>query len=342
MVMSVRLKDIAERIGVSVTTVSLVLNNKPNKIPESTRTLIRNAAAEMNYRPNQIAISLKMKRTKTLGLIVPDIRNSFFSALARGIEERSRELGFTLLLCNTSDRHMRDIEYINMLTEKNVDGVLYCMSSDSNKEIFMESVNLLNANGLPFILVDRHFDMAGVMSITLDHQKGGYLATRHLLDLGHRTIACITGPTNLKDAEARLSGYKLALQEFGIEPHSELILEGNYDLNSGYQMTQALIARQTAFSALFACNDLMAYGAYKALREHGRTIPGDISIMGYDNSFLSDIFEVPLSTIHQPVEKLGIAATEQLIKLVADPNAEQSSVVFEPELIVRKSTAPFK
>lgn len=340
--MFVRLKDIADKVGVSVTSVSLVLNNKESKISESTKEKILQTAKEMNYKPNMVAISLKQRRSKTIGLIVPDIRNSFFSSLARGIEERCRELDFTLILCNTSDRHKRDIEYINMLAAKNVDGVLYCMSSDSNKEIFKESVSKLKANYIPFILVDRHFDIKGVTSITLDHRKGGYLATKHLLELGHRKIACITGPSNLTDAQDRVQGYVDALREYGLRKSKKLIKEGHYNLTSGIDMTNELIEEGVDFSAIFACNDLMAFGAYKALRDKGFSVPHDYSVMGYDDIFLSDIFEVPLSSIHQPVEELGNAATDRLVDIIDEKPSSTERVMLEPKLIVRESTAKYK
>lgn len=339
--MVVKLKDIADRVGVSVTAVSLVLNNKESKIAEKTKKRILQAAKDMNYRPNQVAISLKNRSSKTIGLIVPDIRNSFFSSLARGIEERCRELDYTLILCNTSDRHKRDIEYIRMLRAKNVDGVLYCMSSDSNKEIFKESVRLLKANDLPFILVDRHFDIRGVISITLDHREGGYLATKHLLELGHRKIACITGPSNLTDAQDRVKGYSDALKEYGIRKNKKLIKEGQYNLTSGIEMTKELIESGVDFSAIFACNDLMAFGAYKAIRDKGLSVPNDISLMGYDDIFLTDIFEVPLTSIHQPVEELGNEATDKLIELIDRKTHLSERVLLEPKLVVRESTSKF-
>lgn len=336
--MATRLIDIAKKLGISVTSVSLVLNEKPNKIPESTRKLIRETAKDMEYTPNQIAISLKKKKTNTLGLIVPDIRNSFFANLARGIEDRCRELGYTLILCNTSDRHMRDTEYIKMLSSKNIDGVLYCMSSDSNKEILLESLKSLSSNNIPFILVDRHFDLKGVNSITLNHLKGGYIATDHLIKLGHKKIACITGPKNLTDAEDRLLGYLKALEEAKIQKDFSLIKEGKYDFGSGYEKTNDLVREGRKFSAIFACNDLMAYGAYKALKENGLRVPDDVSVMGYDDIYMSDIFEVPLTTIHQPVEELGVAATDKLIRMINKKEKETSKVIFEPELIIRNST----
>jgi len=231
--MRTTIKDIAAKTNLSVTTVSLVLNDKPSKISKKTRELVIKTALELQYRPNQLAVGLIKKRTKTIGLIVPDIRNSFFSTLAKGIEDECRKNGWTVILCNTSDKHERDIEYINVLASKSVDGILYCMSADSSLEKFQKSHDLLNKLNIPFIMLDRSFEMPNCITAKLDHVTGGYLATKYLLELGHKHIACVTGPSNLDDSNCRLEGYKKALQEVDIAYDKSIIVEGNYSMDSG-------------------------------------------------------------------------------------------------------------
>ena len=331
------IKDIAARTNLSVTTVSLVLNDKPSKISKKTKELVLKTALELQYRPNQLAVGLIKKRTQTIGLIVPDIRNSFFSTLAKGIEDECRKSGWTVILCNTSDIHERDIEYINVLASKGVDGILYCMSADSSLEKFQKSYDLLNMLNIPFIMLDRSFQMPNCIAAKLDHVTGGYLATKHLLDLGHKRIACVTGPKNLDDSNCRLEGYKKALQDGGIAYDESIIVEGNYGTNSGITAVELLMDK--SFTAIFAFNDMMAYGVYNGLKAHDLSVPADISVMGYDDIFLSEILEVPLSTVHQPVGRMGAAATRHLIGII-DHNLENEVIAtFPPKLIVRKSTA---
>ena len=273
--MRTTIKDIAAKTGLSVTTVSLVLNNRPSKISQETRELVLKTAQELCYRPNQLAVGLIKKRTKTIGLILSDIRNSFFSTLAKGVEDECWKNGWTVFLCNTSDLHERDMAYIDLLASKGVDGIIYCMSMDSDVDKFQESQTLLHRLNLPYVMLDRTCNLPGISSVKVDHFTGGLLATRHLLELGHREIACVTGPTHLEDSMARLEGYKAALEEWDVPFDPSLLQEGSYDMASGIAAMEALIPRRP--SAVFAFNDMMAYGVYKALKHHGLSIPRDIS-----------------------------------------------------------------
>lgn len=334
------IKDIAAKTKLSVTTVSLVLNGKESKIPQRTKDLVIKAAEELNYRPNQLAVGLITKRTKTLGLIVPDIRNNFFSALAKGIEDECRQKGWTVILCNTSDIHLRDLEYINMLASKGVDGILYCMSSDSDLGKFEESYNLLKKHGVMFIMLDRSFELPNLITARLNHIKGGYLAARHLIDLGHRRIACVTGPNQLEDSKHRLEGYKLALKEAEIPYDESIIVEGDYKMESGIIAIEKLIDKN--FTAIFAFNDMMACGVYKGLKLHGISVPSDVSIIGYDDISISEILEVPLTTIHQPVENMGAAAANHLIGIIEKKIHSDVIPIYSPNLVIRNSTAEYK
>lgn len=332
----VTIKDIATKTNLSITTVSLVLNNKASNIPQRTKDLVLKAAKDLNYRPNQAAVALVTKRTKTLGLIVPDIRNNFFSTLAKGIEDECRNNDWTVILCNSNDMHDRDLEYIKILASKGVDGILYCMSSDTNEEKFKEKYDLLEKLKIKFIALDRSFNLPNIITANLNHLKGGYLATKHLLDLGHNRIACVTGPKYLKDSADRLRGYKMALTEYEIPYDTSIIVEGDYQMEGGLSAVDKLIEKD--FTAVFAFNDMMAYGVFKGLKSHGLHVPKDISVVGYDDIYLSEILEVPLTTVHQPIELMGKTATKYLINIIESEEEYCEIPTFSPSLVIRNST----
>lgn len=337
--MRVTIKDIAKESGYSVTTVSLVLNNKADHIPVKTRDIVLSVAKELNYRPNQLAVSMVTKRTNTIGLIVSDIRNLFFSTLAKGVEEECRKNGWNLILCNTNDSHERDLDYIQVLADKQVDGILFCMSIETTKIKAEKSIDLIRRNRIPFILMDRYLETISCSSITVDHERGGYLATEYLIKLGHNRIGCITGPTNLTDSVKRLDGYKAALKSAQIIYDSSIVREGDYSTESGYKHAKELIEK--GVSAIFAFNDLSAFGVYNRAKKMKINIPNDLSIVGYDDVFFSEILDVPLSTIHQPIYEMGVEGAKQLINFAKNGQDDDKHIVFLPNLVIRDSaTSP--
>jgi len=327
-------------VGISHTTVSLILNNKATRIPESTKELVLRTAKELNYRPNQLAISLLKKKTKTLGLLIPDINNAFFSNLAKGVENEAHKYGWTLILCNTDNHYERDLEYINLLSSKGVEGILYCMASDTNLKKFVNVKSLFESLNIPFVMIDRTFDISSINSTKIDHRFGGYIATEHLISLGHTKIACITGPLHLEDSNNRLLGYKDALNKHGIPFDDSLIYSGNYQMSSGMQGVQNL--RNKDYTAIFAFNDLMAFGVYKMLKQLGKRIPNDISVIGYDDISFSEMLDVPLTTINQPINRAGKLAVRHLIDSIESKTTFVKIPVFSPKLVIRESTAPPK
>lgn len=341
MIILTTLKDIAAKTNLSISTVSIILNNRASRIPKSTRDIVIKAAKDLNYRPNQLAVGLVTKRTKTLGLIVPDIRNNFFSSLSKGIEDEARQHGWTVILCNSNDSHERDVEYIEMLTGKGVDGILYCMSADTNLDNFKEKYSLIEKYNIKFLILDRYLDFPQdypkIDIISLNHFEGGYSAAKHLIDLGHKKIACVTGPQDLSESNERLRGYKKALSDNNIEYDDNLIIEGNYHMEAGISAIDRLIGQN--FTAIFAFNDMMAYGVLKALKNYNLSIPNDVSVVGYDDIYLSEILEIPLTTIHQPVELMGRGATKYFIDIIDGKDDVEEVAFYSPELIIRKSTS---
>ena len=340
MIMRPTMKDIAQKTGLSVTTVSLALNNKPSNIPPRTRELVLNAARELGYRPNKLAAGLRGKCTNTLGLILPDIRNVFFSSLCKGVEDACREMGWNVILCNTSDSHRRDMEYIQILADRSVDGILYCISSDSTLLQAQESCKLLGSLSMPFVLLDRDADIAGCDLVLTDHRQGGFLGARHLLSLGHRHIALVTGPSHLNGCKQRLDGVKRAYEDAGIVFDPALVYEGNFRLESGEASVDFLLNKK--ISAVFAFNDMMAYGIYKGLRRRGLRVPRDLSVIGYDDVFPSDIVGVPLTSVRQPVYEMGKAGARRMISRIQQPQILCETKRLSPVLVLRESTVPFK
>ena len=279
--MRATIKDIAADTGLSVTTVSLVLNGKAYKIPDDTKKRIMEAAKRLNYRPNQLAVSLVKKRSKTIGLIIPDIGNVFYAHMVKGIEECCRESGRTLILCNTNDRHERDMEYIHLLADQGVDG-------------------------------------------------------SHLAELGHKRIACVTGPARLADSGRRLKGYVRALEEFQIPFDETLIYEGDYTMECGTRAVDALMPH--GFTAVFACNDLSAFGVCRQLSKYNLKVPEDVSVVGYDDVLYAEMMAVPLTTVRQPVYEMGVESVKRLISQIKGKKSENKITVFEPKLMIRSST----
>ena len=335
--MRTTIKDIANYTGFSVATISLVLNNKAEKIPDSTKKKIKDAAKELNYHPNQVAIGLVKKRTQTIGLVISDVSNTFFSMLTKGVEDTCRQQGWNLILCNTNDDHERELSYIQVLADQGADGILFCMSKDSDKKKTQESLQLLKSLKMPFIMIDRYIENANCSSVVVDHMKGGYIATEYLLESGHRRIGCITGPNNLEDSMERLRGHQKALWEYGVPYDERLIFEGKYDRESGERAVKYFLSKN--ITAIFSFNDMSAYGAYHELKKHKIKIPDEISLVGYDDIFFSEILDVPLTTVRQPVYDMGVAGAKQLIEELDNKTESYRKILFQPKLIIRDSVA---
>ena len=330
--MNITIKDIARLANVSIATVSKVINNKTEGISEETKNRILQLIKETGYQPNAIARSLVTKKTKTIGLIVPDISNPFFPDVARGVEDGAHMDGYNVFLCNTDDNLDKEIEYIKVLREKCVDGIIFTSGSIPKYEHIVE----LRTSGIPIVIIDRRIDSEDVYGVFLDNYKGGYIATRYLISLGHKRIGCVTGPLYVSSAIERLEGYKKALMDNGIDIDETLIFEGDYRISGGAVGAEKLLDRKV--TAIFAFNDLMAYGAYLTIRSHGYKIPDDISVVGFDDIQLSQVMEPQLTTIRQPAYDMGLNAVRILINLIGGKKCTKKIVKLQPQLIVRQST----
>lgn len=329
------LKDIAKKTGVSITAVSLILNGRECRLSENTKKLVTDTARQMNYRPNRLALGLITKKTNTIGLIIPDISNMFFGELAKGVEDEAQMRGYNVIFCNTNDNAQKDSEYVNVLTDRGVDGIIISVSSHGTDGDRKKLVTALKEKNMPVVMVDRQYDGINSISVLLNYKLGAYLAMKHLIELGHKKIGCITGPLSIISAKERFEGYKDILKEAGIKYDNSIVYEGDYHTESGFSGAEKLIKR--GVTAVFACNDMMAYGVYKYLKQSRLKIPDDISVVGFDDIQFSELLDVPLTTVHQPVYKMGREACLRLIESL-NGNVVNNSITFEPALIIRQST----
>lgn len=337
--MRATIQDVAKRVGISTTAVSLVLNNRPNRISRKTRAKILAAAQELNYRPNHIAVSMVTKATRTIGLILPDISNLYFSELARVIEVQCSHYGYNVMYGNTRDSVARDFEYLNLFLERNVDAIIMVPSNFFGPEDKKKFCGILAGTDVPIIMADRALDLPGIVSVVPDHRLGGYLAARHLLNLGHKRIGCISGPENIPSAVQRLEGYKQALQEDQIPFDPNLVYTGDYRVESGSRALPYLLDQNV--TAIFACNDMMALGVYRESRLYHLLIPDDLSIVGFDDIYLLDYLDPPLTTVAQPIADIGKECVRQAIAAL-NHESVGDNFVFQPILKVRGSCKPYQ
>ncbi|MFY9427411.1 MAG: LacI family DNA-binding transcriptional regulator [Caldicoprobacterales bacterium] len=332
------IKDIAKAAGVSTTTVSLVLNNKPSRISDKTKEKILKIAKEKKYVPNKLAVNLAKQSSSTFGMIIPDISNVFFAELCKGCEVESRKAGYSITFSSSDEYISTDLEYVDTMIANRVDGIIYVSSSSTDASTNQTICQKIHSSQIPFVVVDRPIDFPYAKSVLMDNEVGGYIATKHLLELGHQRIGCLTGPMQSDTSIKRLSGYKKALKEFNISFDNSLIREGDFQIQSGYDCLSYM--RGLGVTAIFCFNDMMALGIYKAARDYGLKIPEDISVVGYDDIFICDLLDVPLTTVHQPAYSIGRYAVQTLLSLVRkDKNVE--NIVLSPSLKVRASTRRF-
>jgi DNA-binding LacI/PurR family transcriptional regulator len=325
------MKDVAERVGVSVQTISAVINDKPG-ITQETRARVLEAVQQLGYRPYSVARSLRTGRTRTIALIVSDIANPSFATMASAAEDYAHTFGYSLLVFNTHDDSERENSYIRTASQSWIDGVLFVSAADQ-----MTSLDAFQAANIPPVAIDRipeHYDGP---SVTLDNVHAGCIAAEHLMNLGHTRIAHISGPMKLRLARERRNGFLQALADKGLTPG--MVNEGDWTCASGYAAMQQLLQSHPRPTAVFAANDRMAIGAIHAISEAGLSVPEDISIVGLDDIEVAAYQIPPLTTIRQPFSELGTRAVRLLLEIIESGQASQRQIVIDPLLVARQSTA---
>ncbi|MEJ8543865.1 LacI family DNA-binding transcriptional regulator [Brevibacillus borstelensis] len=325
--------DVAREAGVSIATVSKVINNT-GRISEKTRKLVLSVMKEMNYQPSVVASALTGKSTYTIGLMIPDLANPFFSGIARSIEDRGHALGYNIVICSTDYDPEKEAKYISLLLQKSVDGIILASGFEN-----VETVRELIKQKVPLAIIAREIPSLEVDTVAVDDFLGGYQAASHLISLGHRRIAIIA--RDLWSNRERMRGYRHALDEAGIDygRDVEYVMESNVE--SGKALAEKLLRSADPPTAIFACNDLLAMGAIHAARRLGMSIPRDLSVVGFDNTAWASVTDPPLTTVAQPIRDMGTHVMNLLIQEINGEKKHKQRIVLLPELVVRESTAKY-
>ncbi len=331
---AVSLKDLAASLKLSPTTVSLVLNSAPtaDSIPQATQDRIFEAARNLKYRPNQIARSLRARRTHTIGVLIPEMSEGYSTTVLSGIEEKLLEEDYFYFVVSHWHREEMIERHTRFFADRCVEGIL-AVDTPQNQQTF-----------LPVVSISGHDQTKGVTNIVLNHEQAGLLAVEHLVKLGHKKIAVIKGQTFSSDTEVRWHAVREAALKFGIPIKDSLVSQlvgTNPTIEPGRLATKQLLEKNVDFTALLAFNDISAFGAIRALREAGRRVPEDVSVIGFDDIYAAEFHHPSLTTIRQPLKKMGSLGAEYLLKKIREDGNDESpaDVVVEPELIVRQSTA---
>ncbi len=330
----ITIKDVARVAQVSTTTVSHVINGT-RFVDPLTKERVDDALKQLEYHPNSLARSLRSGITKVIGLIVPDISNQFFSEIARKIEDFGFHEGYSVVLCNSDDDPAKQVSYIHTLQAKQVDGIIF-ISSGSEPDDLARLVE----NNIPLVVADREVPLELADVVLLNNEKAGYDATRHLVELGHTAIACLTGPNHLTPSMQRMEGYRRCLREHGIPFRPELVAKGDFHFESGRDAVQRLLHSPRAPSAVFALNDMMAIGAIAAANDLGVRVPEDLSIIGFDNIALGTVVTPALTTMAQPIAELAYQAINLLLDRLNGARQDMNQrIILDATLVVRGSTA---
>ncbi|MBD9595364.1 LacI family DNA-binding transcriptional regulator [Ensifer sp. ENS05] len=331
-----KIKDIAERAGVSVATVSRALSGS-SLVTDETRQRINALARELNYRPNVSARNLRTRRSMSVLLVVRDVGNPFYLEILKGVEATAREAGYAVLMGNTENDPDREVEYFNMLRDGHADGMILMTGKLPPPEPG-ESADLSH---LPVVIALEMIEGSGFPHVQIDNVAAAEAAVDHLIALGHRRIAHIAGPLPEVMALRRRDGYRAAMKAAGLAVPEGYEVRGDYLLESGEACASDLFALPEPPTAIFAANDEMAYGAIHALRRLGREVPGDVSVVGFDDLYLSKAFYPPLTTVSQPRADIGRTAMSQLLNVLSDGDvAAEPAIVLPTTLNIRGSTAP--
>ena len=325
------MQDVADRAKVSVSTVSHVIN-ETRFVSEEKRTRVFAAMKALNYHPNLLASSLrrKDKSTKTVGLLIPDSSNPFFAEILRGAEDAAFQAGYNIFLCNSDNSPEKEIQYINALASKQIDGIILVSSGTT------ASLDQLSQKEIPTVVVDRELGET-TDSVTVENALGGEIATEYLLGLGHQRIGCIMGRSTITPSAKRAQGYRQALQSARLPIDEQLTCQGSFDPQSGYQCARKLLALPDPPTAIFVCNDMMAIGAIRAANDLNYRVPDELSIIGFDNISLASYTTPPLTTIAQPSYEMGFLAAEFLSQRLEDATLPSQQKIFMPFLVERDS-----
>lgn len=328
------MKDVAQRARVSASTVSHVMNGT-RKVSESTRETVLTAIEELRYQPNLLAKSLKVRRTFTIGLLISDIQNSFFTSVVRGVEDVALSRGYHLFLCNTDEDAAREDEYLEELSKKRVDGLIVASSAPRR-----DHAGRLRAENVPLVFMDREVEGVDADVVRVDNLGGMRIIAEHLTGLGHERIGMISGPLDKASGYERYQGLRAALTNLGVGLDEGLVRFGDFRTSGGRAGAGELLGLSSPPTALVTANNQMTLGALLAIKEMGLRVPEDVSVVGFDDPEWAPLASPPLTTLAQPTYEMGVRAMRLLLdRIEGGKDGETKRVLLRPWLVTRESTA---
>jgi len=330
------IRDVARHVGCSTSTVSRVINARDGVDPETRRKVLETVEL-LGYRPNLIAQGLRVRRGKLIGLVLPEGSAHVFSVIIQCTLEAAYQRGYNIIIVNSHEDPDLEERYIQDLLRRNINGIIFSRVSDESRV-----VSRIVDEKIPMVVIDRALEHEHVSNVVLDNYKAGYLAGRHLTALGHRRVACVTGPMKIALCRERLKGFRDALAEAATTLTVDCIFEGGFQFQSGLEAVQTLLERRTGCTAIWAMNDMMALGVMKGLYRNRLKVPDDMSVMGMDDHEFGSMTAPSLTSIHYPFNELAERAVEIVARQIESPGTGAETVVLEPGLTIRHSTARVK
>jgi LacI family transcriptional regulator len=333
--MMANIQDVAKRAGVSISTVSRVLNGR-NHVNEDVVARVRRAAQELQYQPSRAARALRANHATIIGLLITDIQNPFFTALVRGVEDVAQRNGYSLILCNTDEDPQKERQYIEVMCAERVAGAIIAPTRERQ-----HTLKLFQEHNIPIVTVDRRVKGDDTDAVLVDNVRGAREATAHLIANGYRRIGIVSGPITTTTGRERLEGYRQALRAAGIAPDPAIERLGSFKEESGRLLTDELLNLEQPIDALFVANNLMTLGALATLNERGMRIPDDIAVVGFDEMPWASLSTISLTTVAQPVYEIGSTAALRLFQRLQNPGAfTKQEIVLAPTLQIRNSSRP--
>jgi len=328
----VKIQDIADKAGLSISTVSRVLNGKGEeyRIGKKSQKRVRKIAKELNYIPNQFAANLKSGKSNTIALVVPSLNNPFFAEIASRINTEIRKYGYITIIGDSGENQEIEKMELRQLISRNIEGLIIVPCGNQ-----WEHINMLHEQGIPIVCIDRYFEDLKIPFVSTDNYEGAYLAAKHFVEYGHRNIACIQGVRESNTNRLRVEGFKDALKESGID--SSNIVGDDFTTENGYLKTKQLLQRKNRPTALFVLSNTIAMGSMRAIKEAGISIPDDISLITFDDHPYLDFLSTPLTCIAQPVKDISKMAVKYVFSILTNKKTKMNQVLLKPKMKSRSS-----